>query len=203
MRKALLASFVLAVVVLFGGGTLAQQPADGPRYTTASELVRPTDYREWTFVTSGLGMTYRVPAPAASNAPRFDNVFVNPSSHRAFMQTGKWPDKTIFILELRTSASEGSINTGGHFQRDIVAVEAAVKDETRFPDKWAYFDFGPGDALKDAVPPLPKTASCYACHTNNTAVEQTFVQFYPTLFEVARRMGTIKPTYNPNPVARH
>ena len=29
--------------------------------------------------------------------------------------------------------------------------------------------------------------------TKHTAVERTFVQFYPTLLEVARRMGTVKP----------
>ena len=36
-----------------------------------------------------------------------------------------------------------------------------------------------------------------AIHSTHTAVEQTFVQFYPTLFEVAQRMGTVKPTYDP------
>ena len=43
-----------------------------------------------------------------------------------------------------------------------------------------------------------RRASCYACHATHTAVENTFVQFYPTLFEVAREKGTIKPTYDPN-----
>jgi hypothetical protein len=38
------------------------------------------------------------------------------------------------------------------------------------------------------APPLPFTASCYNCHAINTAVENTFVQFYPTLFEVAKKM---------------
>ena len=33
----------------------------GPRYTAAGELMRPTDFREWMFVTSGLGMTYNQP----------------------------------------------------------------------------------------------------------------------------------------------
>jgi len=27
--------------------------------------------------------------------------------------------------------------------------------------------------------------------------ENTFVQFYPTLMEVARRLGTVKATYDP------
>ena len=38
---------------------LAQQaPADGPRYENGTHLVRPDDYREWTFLSSGLAMTY-------------------------------------------------------------------------------------------------------------------------------------------------
>jgi hypothetical protein len=28
-------------------------------------------------------------------------------------------------------------------------------------------------------------------------VEQTYVQFYPTLFEVAKAKGTVKPTWSP------
>jgi hypothetical protein len=45
--------------------------------------------------------------------------------------------------------------------------------------------------------PNPPTASCYACHREHTAVENTFVQFYPTLLDVARRFGTVKSTYDP------
>ena len=117
----------LAYGLALSAAVRAQQAAgDGPRYTNGTSLVRPSDYREWIFVTSGLGMTYG-PAAAPESSPRFDNVFVNPSSYRSFMQSGKWPDKTIFILEVRSSASEGSINKGGHFQTGTVAIEAAVK----------------------------------------------------------------------------
>src|SRR5688572_12424208 len=79
-----------------------------PRYTPSGELIRPDDFREWMFVTSGLGMTYNQPTGAARK-PNFTNVYVNPSSYRAFMKTGHWPDKTMFILEIRASSSEGSI----------------------------------------------------------------------------------------------
>ena len=85
----------------------------------ADELIRPSDFREWMFVTSGLGMTYNQPTGAA-RTPNFTNVYVNPSSYRAFMKTGQWPDKTMFILEIRASTSEGSINKGGHFQSNLV-----------------------------------------------------------------------------------
>ena len=69
--------------------------------------------------------------------------------------------------------------------------------DSRFPDGWAFYDFGRAQALKDAAAPLSGNAarSCVECHTNNTAVERTFVQFYPTLLDVARQKGTLKPGF--------
>jgi hypothetical protein len=109
------------------------------------------------------------------------------------MKSGQWPEKTMFVLEVRASQSEGSINKGGNFQSELVAIEASVKDSSRYPGKWAYFDFGGrGAAMKDHVDALPATASCYACHSSNAAVDNTFVQFYPTLLEVAREKHTLR-----------
>lgn len=190
--KYVLAAFCVALVSVVH----AQRPEGGPTYTSSGELIRPADFREWMFVTSGLGMTYNQPAQPTSGAaatprpPNFTNVYVNPSSYRAFMKTGQWPDKTMFILEIRTSTSEGSINKGGHFQTGLVVIEASVKDESRFPGKWAYFDFGRD--MKAQVAALPRTERCYACHSDNGALDNTFVQFYPTLLEVAAKMGTVK-----------
>lgn len=181
---------------------VAQRPAAapaagaGPAYTASGELVRPLDYREWVFLSSGLGMTYGpAQAAAAGRPPMFDNVFVTRDAYRAFMDTGRWPDKTVFILEIRRSLENASINNGGRTQGDVAFVEAAVKDVQRFKDTggWAYFNFGGGDTLAGAVAPLASTASCYGCHASNTAVENTFVQFYPELLAAARKHGTLKP----------
>ena len=181
--------YLLAAWCVILASTLhAQQPGGEPTYTADGELIRPADFREWVFVTSGLGMTYN--QPTEGRTQNFTNVYVNPASYRAFMKTGQWPDKTMFILEIRSAKSEGSINKGGHFQSGLVVIEASVKDESRFPGKWAYFDFGRD--MKTQVAPLPRTERCYACHTDNGAVDNTFVQFYPTLLEVAAKMGTLK-----------
>lgn len=190
---ALVAGLACASALALAGQ--AQQPAgDGPRFRDKTTLIRPLDYREWTFLSSGIGMTYE--AQAASTAPRFTNVFVNPSSYRSFMQTGQWPNGTMFVLEARTSTSEASINKGGRFQTDLAGIEAEVKD-SRFPDGWAFFAFGSAGSLKETAEPLAgaAVAPCVECHTRNTAVERTFVQFYPTLFEVARQKGTLKPGF--------
>jgi hypothetical protein len=175
------------------------RPADGPvRYTAAGELIKPGDFREWVFLASGLGMTYTPPAAAGgapSRPPAFTNVYVNPASYREFMKTGRWKDQTVFILEVRESASEGSINLGGRYQTGVRVIEAEVKD-SRLPGGWAFYNFG---AAGDRAPALPKTAPCYACHSTKGAVEQTFVQFYPTLLDVARSKATLNPGHLTEP----
>lgn len=188
----LLATLAWCAAVVHGQDT----SPDGPRYGADGALQRPADYREWVHVTSGLGMTYGPAAAAAGRPPNFDNVFVNRASYRRFMETGRWPEQTMFVLEIRSAEEHVSINNGGRTQGALRAIEAAVKDSRRFPPSgWAYFSFGDAPDLAASAQPLPATASCHACHRDNTAVEQTFVQFYPTLFEAAQRLGTVKPTY--------
>ena len=55
------------------------------------------------------------------------------------MNTGTWPDKTILVLEERGAQGKGSINRSGNFQADVMGLELHVKDEARFPGKWAFF----------------------------------------------------------------
>jgi hypothetical protein len=175
----------------------SQTASDGPRYENGTELVRPADYRSWPFIGAGLGMTYdgeRGTQAGAPENPRFTHAFVNPAAYQHFMQTGTWPDGTVFMLEFRASQSEGSINRAGRFATQLTFLEAEVKD-SRFPDGWAFYAFGPGDNLARAAKPLAgeQVASCVECHSENGAVERTFVQFYPHLLEVARAKGTLKP----------
>lgn len=188
----------ILIVVAWVGTTLtvgAQRPAGAAgsvvRYTSSGELIKPADFREWVFLSAGLGMTYTEPGATPNPAPSFTNVYVNPTSYREFMKTGAWPDQTMFILEIRGSASEGSINLGGRFQTGVRAIEAEVKDSSK-PGGWTFYNFG---AKLDQVAALPKTERCYECHSTKAAVEQTFVQFYPTLLEVAKQKGTLNASY--------
>jgi hypothetical protein len=174
---------VVIVALAFGGafsliGWGRVTPDDGPRYTNGTNLVRPADYREWPFLGAGLGMTYDSPGDSQA-APSFTNVFVNPSSYRGFMESGVWPNGTVFVLEIRGSGTDAPPNAGGWFQTELQELEAEVKD-SRFPDGWAFFNFGPGGSLQSEAAPLEgeSAAGCVDCHTNKTAVERTFVQFY-------------------------
>jgi hypothetical protein len=69
--------------------------------------------------------------------------------------------------------------------------EVHVKDESRFPGKWAFFGFGDTTPAKM----VPRSADCYSCHAEHAAVDTTFVQFYPTLLPLATTKGTLSPSY--------
>lgn len=185
MRRLIPAS--LMVVALATAILLAASPdpqSGRPQYTGDNQLLRPADYREWIFLSSGLGMSYS----AQAGHEMFTNVFVPQWAYQAFLKSGKWPDKTMFVVEDRDSTSKGSINKAGHYQTDSMGMGVEVKDETRFPEKWAYFSFGDDTKSAGANP----KAACWSCHEDHAAVEHSFVQFYPTLKPVAKKFGTYR-----------
>jgi hypothetical protein len=200
MKRTLLVLAAIYGAVAWTTAIAAQGPSsgDGPRYAASGELLRPADYRDWVYLSTGLNMTYGPDAPNPERNQPFNNVFVNRRSYAQFMQTGRWPEKTIFILEVRRSEEHVRPNTFGYTQGTISRMEAAVKDTAKNGAiAWAYYSFDGDAGLAATAKPLPASASCQQCHSANTAVEQTFVQFYPTLFEVAKAKGTVKPTFDP------
>lgn len=197
MKKTYFAAVLAtAVAVAIGlsrrGLTEDLSSASVPQYTQDGKLMRPGNYREWIYLSSGLGMNY---GPAAHDAPEFTNVFVAPAAYKHYMASGAWPDKTMFVLEEYSASSHGSIVKQGQFQDALLGVEAEVKDESRFPEKWAYFGFGVDGKTASKIP----QDHCWSCHNQNAAVENSFVQFYPTLLKVAYQKGTIKPSIHLEP----
>lgn len=178
----------------------AQAPATAPG-AAVDTLQRPPDVRALVFLSSAQGLAYGPAADKAKQAggpPPFTNVFVSPQAYRSFMGSGKWPDGTTFFLEVRAAIEHNSQGIRGSSQGQVLALEAEMKDTTRYPGAgFAYFDFGRGGADLKAQP-LPATAACYACHRQHGAVEWTFTQFYSEQFAVAKKMGTVRKDYDPN-----
>ena len=179
--KAILAAGVCLVaasllVLLRDAPVASAATVEAPAYAPNGDMLPPANYREWIYLSTGIGMSY-FPTPAET--PAFDNVFVDPAAYRSFMATGTWPDKTVMVLESRGAESKGSINQSGHFQStDVMGVEVHVKDVARFPGGWAFFHF---DSLTANGKVFGQTAACSSCHQQHGAVDTTFVQFYPTL----------------------
>ncbi len=168
----------------------ATMAINAPSYVD-DKLKFPEHYREWIYLTSGLDMSYS--ASAKRDHHMFDNVFVNPEAYQSFMQTGTWPDKTTILIELRGGQSKGSINKAGLYQdEDVMGYELHVKDEARFPGKWAFFSF---DDTAMPATMIAHDVDCYSCHEKHGAVDTSFVQFYPTLRSIAKAKGTLAASY--------
>lgn len=191
-------SLALASTLLLG--VLSPQAAapvsasDGPVINADKELQFPAQYREWVYLGSGVDMSYNTKEEASDHS-MFNTVFVNPSSYRAFLKTGTWPDGTALVLEnsgaVHGGEKQASLNKHGLTQTgEIMGMEVHVKDSS-LPGGWGFYAF---DGMK-AARIIPQTAPCYSCHQQHAAVDTTFVQFYPTLLAVAKDKGTLSKTY--------
>jgi hypothetical protein len=166
----------------------AADAPSGPQYTSSGDLIAPKDYREWIYLSTGIDMSYSA-APSMAGHSMFDNVFVDPAAWQAFKATGHWPDKAMFVLEVRGAASKGSINKKGQFQtEEVMGLEAHIHDEARFKDGWGFFALGGQATAKQ----IPYAADCYSCHQAHGAVDTTFTQFYPTAKPIAVKLGTFQ-----------
>ena len=141
------------------------------------------DYRKWVFLGTGLGMQY---TEQARPNPPFTTVFAEAWAYDEFMKHGVWPDKTVLVAEMRKSATNISINKTGYAEvGDPVGIEVEIKDMAK--GGWVFYDIAAGT---NTAKPLPKSMACYSCHAEHAAVDNTFVQFYPTLIETAKRKAT-------------
>src|ERR1051325_2328239 len=112
-----------------------------------------------------------------SNGPElYHNVYINPSSYRAFSKSGKFAHGTVMILELASKAVKNEAGLQGSFEKEFVALEASVKDSTRFKEAWAYYSFDDGAGkLKAKASPFNKSR-CWSCHDDKAATDHVFTQ---------------------------
>ena len=165
----------IAALLLSAAWAAAQTPS----YTPQGELVRPKGYESWVFLGASIGLSYSE-TPRRDPPGLFHNVHMPAEAFRHYRQTGKFPEKTMFVLTLYQPEQKVAPNLHGHFQGALVATEVAVKDTERFAGGWAYFDFSGGANLRETAKPQP-AERCQACHVKNGAVDSVFVQFYPVL----------------------
>ncbi|HSM88202.1 MAG TPA: cytochrome P460 family protein [Candidatus Limnocylindrales bacterium] len=182
---------ISALLVAVAWGVRSSSPASPapdrgnvPAYTSDGRLALPANYREWVFLSSGFGMNY---SNGGGSHPMFTNVYVSPEAYQGFKSAGKWPDKSMFVVEIYSPASQGSINKSGYYQDTFMGLDVEVKDSSQ-KNQWSYFNFDPGEAAAARA-----GGGCNKCHSEHAAVEHTFVQFYPTLLSFAREKNLLKP----------
>jgi hypothetical protein len=183
---------LLLALTIFGASAekrASARSSESPEYTADGQLKLPEHFREWVWLTSDFHAASDPANMQAGEHRLFNNVFVNPEAYKAFLQTGTWPDKTMLVVEQRAPEDIVSPNPNakGNAQSSVLGLAMHVKDETRFPGKWAFFDFK-GSTTAGVI---PVTAHCYSCHASRGAADTTFIQFYPTLLPIAKSKDTL------------
>jgi hypothetical protein len=180
------------------GGT-APPAAIGPQYNEAGELKRPAGFETWVFVGSNLGIEYgedakkerpveKKEAAKPAKGANFHNVYINPEAYAHYARTGKFPQKTVLVLDIFKAEERepGKIVSEGLFPGAHAGLAVAVKNSAR-PDgsqtDWAYYDFG----LEGKTARAFLDKACYDCHLNHADDDNVWVQFYPTLRTLRER----------------
>ena len=171
-------SSVRASIELQSGATESQVM---PRYDSTRSLELPSDYRQWVFVGSSLGLSY---SEGGEGHEMFHHTLMEPTAYRHFARTGTFREGTMLVLMLHGTGEGVLPSRRGQFASLIHGVEMAVKDKNRTPEGWAYYNFGGMDGIRSAVQPMSK-ASCFNCHAEHAAKDNVFLQFYPLLAEAA------------------
>jgi hypothetical protein len=166
-----------------------------PRYAEGNQLILPEGYRTWVFVGASIGLSYSEGAPREGPG-LFHHIYMQPEAYAHYKRTKQFPEKTMLVMEVYKPEQKVSINKGGYFEGDRVAIEVALKDREKFEEGWAYFDFG--NASKSSAKAFPK-ASCFDCHKQHAEDDNVFTQFYPVLRDVKK---TSRLVNDPDPLTQ-
>jgi tetratricopeptide (TPR) repeat protein len=171
----------LSVPVFLGAMRFGAEPVKpAARFEGKDMLLRPEGYREWVFVGSSQGLRYGG-GKKEPETLEYKNVYIDPAAYRAYQQTGAFPQGTVLVLETAAGEEKQELGLRGSFQKEFTGLSAAVKDNDRFPDGWAYFSFSDGAGKTKTKTQPGKKAACFACHKEKGAEDNVFTQFYPVL----------------------
>ena len=131
------------------------------------EFLLPANYHSWVVLSpSSAGF------PRTRHSKLVSKVYVEPSAYEQFGKMGEWPNKTIIVLEIRSTKP---VKRG---QCDIAGLEAAVKDNARFPEPWIYYGIVYAPSVRNRK---LLTRTCSNC---DESIDIMLAMAFPTLRSV-------------------
>jgi hypothetical protein len=166
-----------------------------PEYDKDGNLLRPTGFEKWVVVGTSIGLGYSDgDKPDPANPGTFHNVYLQPEAFDHYVETGKFPEQTVFIVTNNRSQpakTKGPVSRTGFVASATSGLEVAIKDSKKYPEGWAYFMFV--DRLSK---PNPQGRSaehaferkdCFDCHAEHAADDNVFTQFYSVLTDAREK----------------
>src|SRR5258707_444814 len=92
MKRLLLSCLTIVMCLGFMQAAAPESGSGKPEYTSDNHLLPPKNFREWIFLSSGLGMSY---SPGSMDHQMFTNVFVPQWAYSEFVKSWKWPNQSI------------------------------------------------------------------------------------------------------------
>ena len=191
-----------AILLLLGIALIFEaqaQSSDAPKYAPNGDMLVPTGFETWVFVGSNLGLAYdeeaRGTSPAVTRAApsRFHNVYINKEAYFHFRASREFPDPTVLVMQVFSAADKETrgVLTKGVFNGERTGLSVAVKNSSR-PDGnktvWAYYSFteqSEPSKVRASASAFPDQA-CESCHRQHASKDNVWVQFYPTLRDLAK-----------------
>ncbi len=183
-------AIVVIVVVIIGSFTTASTAKKvegaGAKFSDyvddTGAITLPSGYREkWSHIGSWVVPDEKAPGHG------FHDVYTQLGTVEAYKKTGKFPDGTVLVKEIRTIKS-GPMTTGPKVEwaGDNSVWFVMIKDEKgRFPDNPNWGD-GWGWALYRADAPSKNVSTdykkdCIGCHAPANLTDWVYIQGYPEL----------------------
>lgn len=181
------ALFLIPVITLGAGG---KEASFSPYVDSEGNISLPADFSgTWTHLGTW-ALTSKVAAGPdamkASPGTGFHEVYTQPTSVKAYRETGKWPDGTALVMEVRTvqwdDLATGHVMYAGETTEWLIMVKdgrGRFKDNPNWGDGWGWALFKAADPGKNISAGYKN--DCQGCHEPKKDTDWVHIEGYPTL----------------------
>jgi hypothetical protein len=139
---------------------------------SADDLKPPVGYRNWFHVNT---MIVDKGSPLFEALGGMHNIHVNSAGEAALKKGGPYPNKTVFLTDLR----EFTISDGAYVEGPLKGLAVMVKDSKKYASTggWGFQFWGGGDPKKPLV--TDPTKQCFECHQPKKDQDYVYSTYIP------------------------
>ena len=175
----------------------------GPVYTDDGHLTLPEDYREWVYcLSTGFDMAY---SPDGHESPVCSTMSLSSRARtRLSLPPAPGPIRPCWCSKYAGRKTRSSRSTRAGTIKTPMSVGREIfmrQGHGAFSGRLGVLRIRRHQARENDT--ANGRMLCHLCHRDHAAVDNTFVQFYPTLLPIATAKGTLSAAYKAEEAARN